>query len=409
MRSLVVLALVACGGSSKPKPAQVDQASSNTESPAASSDKPAAPRSYPAPPNEPAPTGTWRVTLEFPRLQGRPAGIVADASGVYLAGAVLSAEDARMRRWAVAKLDAVGAIAWSSVTELPRSPATERILLADGGVIVGGQDDTHESSRLLLIERRDAKSGKQTWQRRFTARDAKCGKPDCAGKDTFGGIGAQGGSVLYYATVDRPVEAAPGELSVAKGAPVKMTIPLRSDLRGRDIARDDSGLYLLEQNLSNAFSLLKLGPDKQLWQHVLDSDAERMIASPSGLVLWGKTVEKRAADTGEVVWTSPLVGAHLDVASDGDAIYATVMLDGKPAPYFAIAKLDATSGAVQWVRKTSEYGENRPSAYIAVDKDAIYLFGYDAEKWFVERRRKSDGALGEVTAIARTVESAKRK
>jgi outer membrane protein assembly factor BamB len=350
------------------------------------------------------------VTIEFPRLQGRPAGAVADATGVYLTGAVLSADDARMRRWAVVKLDGNGAIAWSSATELPRSPAPERIVLAENAVIVGGQDDTHEAARLLLVERRDAKSGKQTWQRRFTARDAKCVTAGCAGKDTFGGMSVQGGSVLYYATVDRPIEAAPGELTLAKGAPGKMSLVLRSDMRARDIARDDSGVYLLEENLSAAASVVKLADGKQPWQQKLENDPSRMVATPGGLVFWGKTVEKRTADTGELVWTSPLVGEHLDVAVDTDALYATVMLDAKGSKYFGIAKLDAASGAVQWVRKTSEYTENRPSAYIAVDKDWIYLLGYDAEKWFVERRRKSDGAIGEVTATARVVEStAKRK
>jgi hypothetical protein len=412
MRYLVVLALVACGGSKTHAPASNEKPSSDPSTPAApaaSADKPAAPKNYPAPPTEPAPTGTWRITVEFPRLQGKPAGAVADATGVYLTGAVLSAEDARMRKWAVVKLDTKGVIAWSSVTELPRNPAPERIVLAEGALIVGGQDESHEAARLLMIERRDAKSGKQTWQRRFTARDAKCVTPGCAGKDTFGGVSVHGGSVLYYATVDRPLEAAPGDLSFAKGAPGKMSLVLRSDLRARDIARDDTGLYLLEENLSGSPSLVKLADGKQPWLHKLDSDASRLVATAGGLVLWGNTVEKRAADTGEVVWTSTLVGEHLDVVVDTDAIYATVMLDAKSGKYFGIAKLDLASGAVQWVRKTSEYSENRPSAYIAVDKDSIYLVGYDAEKWFVERRRKSDGALGEVTATARVVESAKRK
>lgn len=349
------------------------------------------------------------MTLEFPRLQGKPAGMVADATGIYLAGAVLSPDDVRARRWAVVKLDASGGIAWSSVTDLPRSPAPERIVVADGAVVVGGQDDSHEPSRLLLIERRDAKSGKQTWARRFTARDPKCSKPACAGKDTFGGMSVHGGGVLYNATVDRPIEAAYGELSLARGEPAKTSSPPRSDLFGADIVRDESGLYLLHQNLSKAYSLLKLADGKQAWQHKLDSGASRVVAAAGGLVLWGRTIEKRAADTGELVWTSPLIGEHLDVAVDASGIYATVMIDAKPAPYFGVAKLDAATGAVQWLRKTSEYGDNRPSAYVAVDKDALYVVGYDADKLFVERRRKSDGALGEVTATARIVESVKRK
>jgi hypothetical protein len=347
------------------------------------------------------------VTLEFPRLQGRPAGIVADATGIYLAGSVLSAEDMRMQRWAVVKLDGNGAVAWSSVTELPRSPAPERIVLAEGALIVGGQDESHEPARLLLIERRDAKSGKQMWQRRFTARDPKCGKPACAGKDTFGSIAVHGGAVHYYATVDKPVEAAPGELSLAKGEPPKTLITPRSDLRGRDVAADDTGVYSLDENLSGAFSLAKRADGKLLWQAKIESDASRVVAIGGGLVLWGKGVEKWA-DTGELVWKSSLVGEHIDVAVDADAVYATVMIAAKPSAYFAVAKINAATGAVEWVRKTSDYTENRPSAYIAVDKDWIYLFGYDAEKWSVERRRKSDGALGEVTATARTVES-KRK
>src|SRR5262249_7222705 len=149
------------------------------------------------------------------------AGIVTDASGVYLAGAVISADDVRMRRWATVKLDGSGATKWSNVSELARSPAPERIIVADGAVIVGGQDDMHEAARLLLIERRDPTSGKRVWQRRFTARDAKCVSAGCAGKDTFGGISVQGSSVLYVATVDRPLEEAYGELSLGKGEPAK--------------------------------------------------------------------------------------------------------------------------------------------------------------------------------------------
>jgi hypothetical protein len=413
MRYLVLLALVGCGGSPKPAPAPVDQ-SSSSESPAApASDagKQLEPksRSYPAPPTEPAPTGTWRVTLEFPRLQGRPAGIVADATGIYVAGAVLSADDARARKWVALKLDPRSAIVWSSVTELPRNPAPERIVLADGAVVIGGQDETHEAARMLVIERRDAKSGKQTWVRRFTARDPKCSKADCAGKDTFGSIAVHGGSVLYYATVDKPIEAAPGTLSLAKGEPPKASSPPRSDLRARDVTADETGVYSLDQNLSGAFSLAKRADGKVLWQAKIESDASRVIASGGGLILWGKTIEKWA-NTGELVWKSQLVGQHIDVAVDANAVYATVMIDAKPTPYFAIAKLDAASGAVQWVRKTSDYTEHRPSAYIAVDKDSIYVLGYAAEKLFVERRRKSDGALGEVTATARVVENTiKRK
>jgi hypothetical protein len=47
--------------------------------------------------------------------------------------------------------------------------------------------------------------------------------------------------------------------------------------------------------------------------------------------------------------------------------------------------------------------------YIAINGDWLYLFGIESDKWFVERRRKSDGALGEVTTTARTVESKKKK
>ena len=217
--------LAGCGGSTSHAPAHVDRSSPDRPAAAASStaqgEAPAAPVHYPEPPAGAPPTGTWRVTLEFPRWQGKPAGIAADATGVYLTGAVLTADDVRMRRWANVKLDANGATKWSNVTELSRSPAPERIVVADGAVIVGGQDDEHEASRLLLLERRDGASGKRLWQRRFTARDAKCTKPDCAGKDTFGGISLHSGSVLYTATVDWPLEEAYGDLSVAKGEPGK--------------------------------------------------------------------------------------------------------------------------------------------------------------------------------------------
>lgn len=411
MRYLVVLSLVACGGSGKHAPAPVDRTSSANPAPAPAEQgapAPAAPKSYPAPPAEPAPTGTWRVTVEFQRLLGRPSGIVADATGVYLAGAVLSNEDVRMRRWAIVKLDPMGKVAWSSASELPREPAPDRIVLADGALIAGGQDDTHEAARLLMIERRDLESGKPVWQRRFTARDPKCTTTGCAGKDTFGGLAVRGSSVIYYATVDRPIEAAMGELGLAKGVPAKTAYPMRSDVRAHDVAADDTGVYALDDTLSGAFSLVKRAEGKLAWQQKVESSASRVVTGAGGLVLWGTAIEKRTTDTGELVWTSSLTGDHIDVTVDGSAIYATAMIDAKPAPYFAIAKLDAGSGAVQWVRKTSEYSENRPSAYIAVDKDAIYVFGYDGEKWFVEKRRKSDGALGEVATTA-VVVATKRK
>jgi hypothetical protein len=410
MRYLVLIALVACGGSSARKPARVDNATAAVTEDASTSavEKPAAPKSFPAPPNEPAPSGTWRVTVEFPRLLGRPAGMVSDGSALYLTGAVLSPDDVRSRRWTVVKLDAAAAIAWSSVAELPRSPAPQRIAFAEGGVFTGGEDDTHEASRLLLVERRDAKSGKQTWQRRFTARDAKCTTTACAGKDSFGGLGVRKGAVLYYATVDRPTEASLGELTIAKGEPTKAKFDARSDMRAHDVVADDTAIYTLDDTLSGVVSLIKYADGKYAWTQKVDSGAHRVVATPSGLVLWGKSIEKRAADTGALAWTSPLAGEHIDVAVDGNAIYATVMLGGKPAPYFALAKLDAATGAVQWVRKTSEYAENRPTAYIAVDKDAVYLFGNDADKWLVEKRRKSDGAIGEVAVTARTVELKKK-
>jgi hypothetical protein len=349
------------------------------------------------------------VTLEFPRLQGRPAGIVASSAGVFLAGAVLTPDDARSRRWAVAKLDpAAGAIGWSSVEELPRSPAPERLVLADGGLIAGGQDETHEATRMLAIERRDPASGKRTWQRRFAGRDAKCSSADCAGKDTFGGLSVQGSSIFYSATVDRPVEEAYGELNLAKGTPAKGHQP-HSDLRARDIANDGTTTYLLDENLSSSVSLEKLAEGKAGWKQTIESEAKRVTIVDGGLLLWGKTVELREHEKGKLVWTSTLVGDHIDVAVDATGIYANVMIDAKPAPYFAVAKLDAASGAVQWVRRTSEYDDNKPSVYIAIDGDWLYLFGIESDKWFVEKRRKSDGALGEVTTTARTVEKPPKK
>ena len=410
---MVVLAIAAaCGGSASHPPAHIDRSGPPSPVGPASAAVPAAaakPVSYPEPPGGPPPTGAWRVTLEFPRLEGRPAGIIADATGIYLAGALLTAEDMRSRRWAVVKLESTaGVVAWSSVEELPRSPAPERIALAGGGVIVAGQDESHEATRLLRIERRDAGSGKRTWQRSFTARDPKCTSTECASKDTFGGIAVHGSSVVYSATVDRPIEEAFGDLSLAKGTPAK-SYESRSDLRARDVAADDAGTYLLEDTLSNVFTLIKMTDGKLAWKQTVESSAPRVVVGPPGVVLWGTTIEMRAADTGAVVWTSNLAGDHLDVAVDGSGVYATVMIDAKPAPYFAVAKLDAASGAVQWVRRTSEYAQNRPSAYIATDKDWLYLFGVEGDKWFVERRRKSDGALGDVPTTARTVEIQAKK
>ena len=413
MRLWLVLALAGCGGSSSQKPAHVEQPAGG--SPTTDTTSTAAPAvvakpvHYPEAPNGPPPTGTWRITLEFPRLQGRPAGIVASSAGVFLAGAVLTADDARSRRWAVAKLDpAAGSIAWSSVEELPRSPAPERIVLADGGLIVGGQDETHEAARLLAIERRDPATGKRTWQRRFTGRDAKCSSAECAGKDTFGGLSVQGSSIFYSSTVDRPIEEAYGELNVAKGTPAKGHQP-HSDLRARDIVNDGTTTYLLDENLSSSVALEKLAEGKAGWKQTIESEAKRVMLVDGGLLLWGKTVELREPEKGKLVWTSTLVGEHIDIAVDATGIYANVMIDAKPAPYFAVAKIDAASGAVQWVRKTSEYEDNRPSVYIAVDGDWLYLFGIESDKWFVEKRRKSDGALGEVATTARTVEIKKKK
>jgi hypothetical protein len=414
MRLWFVLALTACGGSSSHPRARVDQPAGDRPAPATASTAapvvtPAKPVHFPDPPAGPPPTGTWRVTLEFPRLQGRPSGIVANSSGVYLAGSVLTADDARSRRWAVVKLDpAQGTIAWSAVDELPRSPAPERIVLADSGLFVAGQDETHEAARLLAVERRDPATGKRTWQRRFTGRDAKCTNPDCAGKDTFGAIAVVGTSVFFSSTVDRPIEEAYGELSTAKGTPGKAP-QTRSDLRARDIANDGTTTYLLDENLSSAVTLNKLAEGKAGWKQSIESEATRFLLTDKGLLLWGKMVEMREPEKGKPVWTSPLVGEHLDVAIDATGIYANAMIDGKPAPYFAVAKLDAATGAVQWVRKTSEYEDSRPSAYLAIDGDWLYVFGIEGDKWFVERRRKSDGALGEVTTSARTVEKTAKK
>jgi outer membrane protein assembly factor BamB len=350
------------------------------------------------------------VTLEFPRLQGHPSGIVANSSGVYLAGSVLTADDARSRRWAVVKLDAAtGNVAWSNVDELPRSPAPERIVLADSGLYVAGQDETHEAARLLAVERRDPATGKRTWQRRFTGRDAKCTNADCAGKDTFGGIAVAGSSVYFSSTVDRPIEEAYGELSAAKGTPGKAE-QTRSDLRARDIANDGTTTYLLDENLSSVVMLNKLAEGKAGWKQDIDTDAKRLAVTDKGLLLWGTTVELREPTKGKLVWTSNLVGGHIDVAADASGLYVNAMVDdGKRSPFFGVVKLDAATGAVQWVRKTSESIDNHPSVYVAVDGDWLYVFGIEDDKWYVERRRKSDAALGEVTTTARTVEPSKKK
>ena len=403
--------LAACGGSSKRAPAtttgaSTEQSSATTSAqPTEAPKPPAKPVSYPAPPEEPAPKGTWRVTIEFPRLHGKPTAMTADATGVYLAGAVLTEGDVRGQRWAVVKLDGNGAVAWGSHEELPRSPAPARIVAAEGGVVVAGSDSSYEAARLLMIEKRDAK-GKRTWSRRFTARDASCTNAGCAGKDVLGGVAVRAGTVVYNATVDRPVEHAFGELSLAKGAPGKASFQTRSDLRALDLTADDGAFYLLEENLSNVTTLVKIADGKTAWKYEAKSGPQRVAADATGLLLWDKTVEKWSKE-GDLVWTSTLAGEHIDVASDASGLYATVLIKGPGAPYFGIAKIDPGSGAVQWVRKTSDYSENRPSAFIATDKDWIYVFGYEAEKWFVEKRRKSDGALGEVATTPRTVDKKK--
>ena len=338
------------------------------------------------------------MTVEVPHLSARPTAIAADATGVYLGAMVLTTDDARARRWAVLKLDGSGGVAWSAIDELVRSPAPERVLLANGGVIGVGIDGSEETARLMMADRHDASTGKRTWQRRFTARDAKCTSPDCGGKDVFGGAAVRGTSVLFSATVDRPLEEAFGELSLAKGAPGK-SYTARSDLRAHDLAADDGGIYLLEDTLSSVFSLVKLGPDKTAWKQDIKTGALRIATAPFGLVLWGKTIEKRSAETGELAWTSKLAGEHLDVATDANAIYAIAMIDKG----FAIAKLDPASGNVQWLRKANDY-----ALRIAVDKDWLYICGFDGDKLYVEKRRKSDGALGEVATTARTVQLKRR-
>lgn len=413
MRLLALAALAACGGSPSHTPSHVDRSTpaapgEPAAAPSAARTEPAKPVSYPAPPQGPAPTGTWRVTIEVPRLQIAPASIVADASGIYIAAAVLTADDVRMQRWALIKLDGSGAVAWSSIEELARAPAPERLALGGGALVVGGQDSSHETARLLVIERRDPANGKRVWQRRFTARDTGCSQPACAGRDAFGGVALHGSSVVYSATVDRPVEEAYGELTLAKGAPAK-SWQTRSDLHARDVAADDSGIYLLEATLSDTADVVKISDGKTIWKQADDSGALHEGIGAGGLLLWSKTVEKRASDTGELAWTSKLVGDHIDVASDASGVYATAMIEAKPAPYYGIAKLDPGTGAVAWVQRTSEYQQSRPSAYVAVDKDAIYLLGFEGEKLYVEKRRKSDGALGEVQTTARTIEPAKRK
>ena len=355
--------------------------------------------SFPAPPEGPPPKGAWRVTVEVSHLQLRPTAIATDGNGIYIAGAVTTPDDFRSRRWVVAKLDNSGAIAWSTIDELPRSPAPERVLLAGSAVVAAGQDGKEETSRLLMIAKYEASSGKRTWQRRFTARDPKCGAPDCAGKDAFGGLAIRGSAVVYSGTVDHPVEVAHGELSIAKGAPVK-GYATRGDLRVHDIAADDSGIYLLEENLSAVFSLTKLSAEKTAWKQTITSGATRIGLGAGGVLAWGKKIEKRAADTGEVVWTSKLAAQRIEVAVDATGIYAAVTLEDKPA----IAKLDPATGDVQWLRKL----EGGAASYVAIDKDWLYVVGFDADKWLVERRRKSDGAIGEVPTTARTLKP-KRK
>ena len=63
-------------------------------------------------------------------------------------------------------------------------------------------------------------------------------------------------------------------------------------------------MYLLQETMSKAFTLIKIADGKQAWKQNLDSGATRVIVAADGLVLWGKTIEQRAADTGELVWTS---------------------------------------------------------------------------------------------------------
>src|SRR5262245_37362793 len=115
MRFLVCVVLAACGGSSPHAASHgstptsgAEPASVATEAPAKAPTKPVG---FPVPPEGPAPKGTWRVTVEFPHLQARATSVAADGTGVYVAGMVLTSDDFRSRRWAVAKLDGNGALA----------------------------------------------------------------------------------------------------------------------------------------------------------------------------------------------------------------------------------------------------------------------------------------------------------
>jgi hypothetical protein len=344
----------------------------------------------PPQPALPAPTDTWHVDLEVPAWQARPGAIAADASGVYITGPVFDPGNVQVRRWGVAKLDrATGAPLWSVIEDVPNGPMPERMALGDGVLIIAGNESNYAQKRSEVFERRDVKSGALVW--RHVIPEGR------TGVYTLGGISLTATTMMYAGTVEsKPPTATFGELQLATGDLFRAHV-LRENLRGRDIIADGTTVYYLGDHSDGTFALETLTPTwREVAMHKAGSLLRLARADGGGVVGWFRTIEKYAA-SGERVWQSSFVGDFVDVAIDGSGIYACAMIDASTKPYFAIARLDPATGRMTWQQRVAEYGESRPTSAIAVDAEAIYVLGYVGDRWYVERRRKADAALGDVS------------
>ena len=385
MRALLGVLLFACGAPSQPaRPAGPLEQATTAALAAATID-------WPSPPKLPAPKGTWRVDLEYAQWQGRPSTVSVDATGVYVTGPVFDPKTVEVRRWGVAKLDlATGKPLWSVLDDVPNGPMPEHLIVTGGAVFVGGNESNYAETRVLVIERRDAATGALVWR-------ARVPEADRGSKFSLGGIAVRGESLYYAATLEAgQPRALFGELALATGKPTRKPYWI-DGRRGRQIAVDASGLYLISDDTENRNRIDKLDPTwKPMWL-VPASTFLRSDFDGKELVGWFTEIVKYEPD-GIRRWSSPLTGAFVDIAIDPSGIYLTALLDASTDPYYAVAMLDRDTGKVAWLQRTAHYKEDRPSLGIAVDAEAMYLFGYIGDRWFVERRRKADGALGNVDA-----------
>jgi hypothetical protein len=383
VRAWLAIAVVGCGatapppvavgpGAASPGAASSGAPSSGAPSPADSS--PAAqPHVAQGVSANQAPADSWHVELGFDGWVARASALAVDATGVYVTGPVFG-DGNEDPRWAIAKLDRMtGAPLW---TVFDKGGGAGYLAVRDGVLIVGGHT---ADNRTAIIERRDPATGSRLWRH-------------VLGSELLGGISLTATSVLYASTDQQSgrITAHFGELSLDAGTIVHQTH--RSSRRGRHIVRDGTSLYLIGDDPQNHFTLEKVD---LAWKPVSTHAAGQLLRlAPvvGGVVAWFTTIEKYTA-AGTRAWTSPLTGVFTDVTLDATGIYVVTMRDPGKNPDFALARLDPATGAIAWSVRTAEYSESRPSAAIAIDASAIYIAGYVGNRWFVERRRKTDGAI----------------